>query len=84
MKRSKIHHVLRMFLGRLSCLALSLVYLNLKHRVHILEEYSYSKVGSVCCSGEFYKATGYISYRGVPRYTGECAVPHFYAGTSGI
>ena len=44
-EEEQIHHVRRMFLRRLSCLALSLIYLNLKHRMHILElEYSYSKV----------------------------------------
>ena len=44
----QIHHVWRMFFCRilcLSCLALSLIYLNLKHRMHILAiECFYPKV----------------------------------------
>ena len=44
-EEAQIYHVRCMFLRCLSCLALSPIYLNLKHRMHIIAiEYSYSKV----------------------------------------
>lgn len=71
-EEEQIHHVWRMSLYRvfcLSCFALSLIYLNLKHRMQILAvEYSYSKANCLFISGQsgYYRCWIYDDLHGDP------------------